>query len=708
MSPSSKKRKQNGQSANSHMRAYRVRCGECEACLRKDCRKCDECVRKKKYGGDGTSKQACLMRKCPNLKFVPKASAPSSESSNEKKHKKSDRLRQEEAVTESETIDEQQDLTYSSRSKRQPTKSAESVSAAATTVSSISSQIPAVSSLKNSSAPAETRPKSPVCYRMPPSLIQVPTDAEDPMCEETQEASDRRSPESFSPLASKRCRLDNASSVPTHYAGMPVPFKRYGVCGVCGMDEESKNDTIVLCDGPGCGQEFHMQCCRPALMTVPEGDFFCFDCSTNGASTSLKSYLEEIEDARDALTCSNADKPILSFVDHLILKDMKDHQLHFIDPTEQCSTEEQKLDRILAAARPPLTELDGLHTNSSALIGKAVLLHCPKSNDYHTGRILQVKQVLNSGYPSNEGVVVDSECLVRFPAGRDNRKITFTHWMRLEEHSLAVASEVVWGLHTTAPEGGSGSQKEQQPQWLPSKLWLRSSRELVVSMHMLQKDADQIRFRDWRYQNEDNRMVTERSPPTWILGELLGSRSFKLLNVGTETRRSTKPPRPGAMNNSNSDQHTATKNGKRRNDDILIEHDELAVDERLLQVMTAIECAENDEQARIHAWNQIPLLYVQHHKNLSCRDESSIAPLTTSGKREWIRPSPLVQVGLDRIQILDHAAALWKKESRELGERDSHFRTKDTALSLSCALMDKSAITSDIQNLTACMRKEDS
>ncbi|KAL9185899.1 hypothetical protein ACHAXT_003676 [Thalassiosira profunda] len=39
-------------------------CGECEACVRDDCGKCQHCLDKPKFGGKGTRRQKCLLRKC--------------------------------------------------------------------------------------------------------------------------------------------------------------------------------------------------------------------------------------------------------------------------------------------------------------------------------------------------------------------------------------------------------------------------------------------------------------------------------------------------------------------------------------------------------------------------------------------------------------------------------------------------------------------
>ena len=48
----------------------RRRCGACEACLETDCGECTNCKNMIKFGGPGTSKQACVKRRCPNMEIV--------------------------------------------------------------------------------------------------------------------------------------------------------------------------------------------------------------------------------------------------------------------------------------------------------------------------------------------------------------------------------------------------------------------------------------------------------------------------------------------------------------------------------------------------------------------------------------------------------------------------------------------------------------
>ncbi len=45
----------------------RRRCGVCEVCQLPDCGTCSHCRDMTKFGGSGRSKQACVLRRCPNM-----------------------------------------------------------------------------------------------------------------------------------------------------------------------------------------------------------------------------------------------------------------------------------------------------------------------------------------------------------------------------------------------------------------------------------------------------------------------------------------------------------------------------------------------------------------------------------------------------------------------------------------------------------------
>jgi hypothetical protein len=68
-----------------------------------------------------------------------------------------------------------------------------------------------------------------------------------------------------------------------------------GGCIVCGgLNDE---DKILLCDGDGCGGQYHLACLRPALTRIPEEDWFCPRCSArSGVGRGVGSGVGKAED----------------------------------------------------------------------------------------------------------------------------------------------------------------------------------------------------------------------------------------------------------------------------------------------------------------------------------------------------------------------------------------------------------------------------
>jgi hypothetical protein len=559
-------------------RTCRMRCGECVACLSEDCKTCSDCVRKKKYGGDGSSKLACIKRRCLNLRY------------------------------------RADNYGYSNKSRRGNSNGAGTDGGNGSYGQN--GVVPAESSVPRQQPPVVSNGYGTVTFHPPASLIQIPSDSDDPFRAENMdgEPNQRRSSATAAFATSRRKRpryeaLRNECPTSIHFVGLPAQKKICGACGKCGMNEEELDDTIILCDGPGCDQEFHLQCCIPPLSEVPSGSFYCFDCSQHGSTAFLKAYLDEMEEARESYhyksvifvaTSSNRTqskngavgdiKSIgsrkaatetsygtktnarnidhypairetaatknyrtnrtrrLAFVDHLLWKDVQDaHHAKVVSRDGSDSGDHPGCDGVtrhphnhnhnqsIDGARIPHSELDVFHqqvrrsrhaiTMVSTLVGKCLRLYCPRGNDYHHGRILSV-------LPSPDNL--DIECLVRFPAGRDHRKSTLTRWLRLEEHSLAVATQLAWGLFSgegTATSrrnpistiinddeiarGGGGPKNSvssmtsnntsTRPQWLRAQIWRRTSRELVNVMGLLQEELGQIRYRSVRYDDDDDK-----------------------------------------------------------------------------------------------------------------------------------------------------------------------------------------------------------
>jgi hypothetical protein len=250
-------------------------------------------------------------------------------------------------------------------------------------------------------------------------------------------------------------------------------------------DVELEDNPIVLCDGEGCGREYHLNCCNPSLSDEKEQErWLCQDCCPNGGSTAfLMRYLEE-SDLRKAefLVQSTASDPHAAFIDHLLRQDTK--------------RENKRLDRF------PVSQLErGALTDATAksgtvsrtrrnqeqtqpltpsfFVGKPIRIFSLVGSQYHTGRIVDWRMMVKTHAPSS---INDYEFLIRFPAGVEGRKTAYRHWIVLEEHGTCVGTTLVWA---NMPSG----------EWQPSILWLRTARELIPIQHQLIESEGQIQYR---------------------------------------------------------------------------------------------------------------------------------------------------------------------------------------------------------------------
>jgi len=314
----------------------------------------------------------------------------------------------------------------------------------------------------------------------------------------------------------------------------------------------------------------------------------------------------------------------------------------------------------------PISELE--HIPHEHLIGKPVRLYCPNVNMYHNGRILDTRR-------DEESIVA----LVRFASGKDRRMSTFIQWIYLEEHCIAVASDLVWAWmadtnnhpSTSPKKKGGGSGGGDGAHWTRGRLWRRSARELVPVIDQLQEEEDQIRFRllkedgsatmdgsqnttidssttiattdddDGKIEQipSDSQVPSTPSSPKWGLVESFVG-TYELLNLNDETK-----PEPLAS-------------GPKVNDPIL---------SGLVQV-------ELEEQRRIQWWRGLPLrdpsLTLQAQNPPSLEFEMPV-------EKEYIRPSSLVDLGLDREMMV-----------RLVSQQLSIEPTKDLGLRLSCETVD--------------------
>ena len=398
------------------------------------------------------------------------------------------------------------------------------------------------------------------------------------------------------------------------------------------------------------------------MSRVPPGKFYCFDCSPSGTTAQLVEYFQQHEARKDeherrvllqqyystTTTVPNV-KPRKksipavhpSFIDTLLREDVAAESMEkdpitgipIIKPKTKGATSRSRVseggdeeDKTLLLL--PISELAHINHDDnkhSDLIGKPVRLYCPNMNAYHNGRILDTRRSSDDDDDNNNKSIV---ALVRFPAGKDHRKATLTQWMTLEEHCLAVSSDIVWAWMggdntTTTKKKKSGDCAH----WTLGKLWRRSSRELVPVMKLLSEEEGQIRFRPSKLEGHGSRptsttasfsVVDKESPspvvPQWGLVESFDG-SYELLNLVEETRSE------------------APTSGPKANDPI----------------RSGLAKVELEEQRRIQWWKSLPLQ--NPFMTLRVQDPPSLE-FEMPVEKECVRPSSLVDLGLDREMML--------------------------------------------------------
>ena len=69
-------------------------------------------------------------------------------------------------------------------------------------------------------------------------------------------------------------------------------------CQVCGSGDSQ--DVLLLCDGEGCSAAMHTFCLTPPLVKVPKGEWYCTDCKAPTARTSGQRTASSSSAARSA------------------------------------------------------------------------------------------------------------------------------------------------------------------------------------------------------------------------------------------------------------------------------------------------------------------------------------------------------------------------------------------------------------------------
>ena len=217
-------------------------------------------------------------------------------------------------------------------------------------------------------------------------------------------------------------------------------------CVICSTNDNE--DCMLLCDGKDCNREIHLYCMRPIVSDIPEGDWYCQQCSSVGSSETLQRYIDG----------HNEDKMKMN----LTTKDNYKNWLYCIQrrviPFSYWS-----IDFINEKSSLKASNFD---PSSESLIGKICRLYSILEENYHIGRII------NRKYDEN------LECwlhLIYFKVGSDDRNQSLSKWIVLEEHACIIGGDIIW------------SKPSKGHHWWPAQCYYQSGLDMIMKNYKLIK-----------------------------------------------------------------------------------------------------------------------------------------------------------------------------------------------------------------------------
>jgi len=86
----------------------------------------------------------------------------------------------------------------------------------------------------------------------------------------------------------ERSELEEALASSDYYAEASANQGAHAYCRHCGGGDDSEGNDILLCDGTGCPEAWHMQCLTPRLRKIPKGLWLCPTCSAQARDKNEK------------------------------------------------------------------------------------------------------------------------------------------------------------------------------------------------------------------------------------------------------------------------------------------------------------------------------------------------------------------------------------------------------------------------------------
>jgi hypothetical protein len=509
--------------------------------------------------------------------------------------------------------------------------------------------------------------------------------------------------------SSSSCLYNRSGSRPTDDATEPMPEPMlptpYGLsipdepprnvcCGCLGArdknlhpeDDEEEEEPVLLCEGTHCHREYHLGCCIPSLAAVPEDSWFCQDCSSEGSIQLLRDYLDAADAAKAKFVQEQHEQEednTQDYVQYLLRKDSEEANISDLNRFPESELERGGMTHALALCDPSKLARTRRGNemreplSASDCVGKPIRMYNPIANQYHTGRIVDVRIPSCLGASTSSSSFWNVEFLVRFTAGKDDRKVHYHHWIVLEEHCIAIGSTLVWARL----KGGT---------WTPGLVWLRTSRELITVQQLLKESEGEIFYEYCQKPQQHHQQQQQQG----LLISRDGSFPTKKKHKVFALVRSFGIPEKYDLVNVR-DQCTSLKSTTKPIHDIL-------VNDKNPNVLLAYQLAlvEEQEQDRVRTWQSMTPTHPMHPSVFSSSDWYGLSrlelPIDSMPHREQkartdssiLGPSnylcPNVIRGLDRSYIV--------KQLQRRGFIPT-ATSKDVATSLHCEVMPVNAKT---------------
>jgi hypothetical protein len=396
--------------------SHRVRCGVCTPCTVSDCGSCCHCIKKKQYGGTGNAKSPCIYRRCEELNRI-------------KRRKTQD------------------------ADRRKPPPPTE-----------IQPKIASNSTTSNSKRAWDfLKDFQPASYLFP----------------DYDDSTSTKELLTVEPAAP----TDPAEPVEQFLYGLPVPvLPTKDDCAACFRSSvmTDEHNPVLICEGENCERDYHLQCCMPPLASVPEGKWLCWDCNKTGTTASLQNYLEGVDEKRVEYESLEHFRNFLltEHLDRLVKTvgtnspnpdgyqfpntDITDEFIEKVHKAAMTDLLHKNATELVETAQPGPYDPDVYAKSPAFLVGKPVEIFDGTDPRVHVGRIVDYRE---DTFKNDKQVLY----LVRFPAGADYRKTAYSHWIDLNEHILAVGTNLVW-------------VERKRDDWVPAIVYLRSSQSIMSAL----------------------------------------------------------------------------------------------------------------------------------------------------------------------------------------------------------------------------------